>query len=182
MRGLFAEWLVGVLLGLKLDVREDWVGYDLQAGDLLIEVKCAAYLQNWAQIALSKPVFGSLRNLAWDPATSAWTREPAYNSHWYIFCLHTCTDGERWDILDLQQWEFYLVPREKLAALGLRTIALGTLKRLAEPMTARRLRAEGRLRLGIEPGETVTLATKDGVETAHAARPSEQSTADGNGK
>jgi len=62
-RGIYAEWLVGKLLGLPLDKRGGWDCYDLKVNDIRIEFKCSSYLQPWAQTTFSSPNYGRLSAL-----------------------------------------------------------------------------------------------------------------------
>jgi hypothetical protein len=65
LRGVFAEWLVAQLLGLKLDeTRDSWAAHDLiSLSGLRIEVKAAAYHQAWHKLddRPSKILFRGLR-------------------------------------------------------------------------------------------------------------------------
>lgn len=45
LRGHFAEWLVGLLLGIPMTVRTEWDSYDHLHGTIRIEVKSSAYIQ-----------------------------------------------------------------------------------------------------------------------------------------
>ena len=53
-RGVFAEYLVALDLGIACGTREEWAPCDLVMPDgTRIEVKTSAYLQDWKQNALS---------------------------------------------------------------------------------------------------------------------------------
>jgi hypothetical protein len=75
-----------------------------------------------------------------------------------VFCMESCQDGDRWNALDLSQWEFFLLPRSTLVRRGLKSISLVQLNRLARRFTASEIRAEGREIMGIRPGDDVVLA------------------------
>lgn len=58
-RGILAEYIVGSALGCLGDSRTEWDAYDLKlANGKTIEVKSAAYLQNWGQTKDSVIRFG----------------------------------------------------------------------------------------------------------------------------
>jgi len=49
----------------------------------------------------------------------------------YVFALVTATRHGDYDALDVDGWEFYVVPRDALAELGQGSVGLGTVRRLA---------------------------------------------------
>jgi hypothetical protein len=157
MRGLFVEWIVGLILGLEMDIREKWTAYDLRQGMLTIGVKTSSLLQPWAQARLRPPGFNGLLSRAWDPETGAYAATAAYHTDWYVFCLQTCQDGDVWDALDLGQWEFYLLPRSAISEKGMKGIALGQLRRLSKPLNAQEFQDEGRKMMGIKGDDRVAL-------------------------
>lgn len=136
LRGIFAEWLVAKLLNLPLSVRDSWAGWDLETPEgVKIEVKTSAYLQSWSQASLSNIVFSGLKGQTWDPQTG-YSGTPTFNADLYVFCVQVEQDASRWNALDLNQWRFYLVPREEIANQDYRTISLTTLSRLSPELTA----------------------------------------------
>ena len=157
MRGLYGEWLVAVLLGLQTANRENWTPYDLRHGAITIGVKTFSYLQPWAQVRRSTAVFNGLRSRAWDPDTATFSATAAYHTDWFVFCLQICENGDEWNALDLDQWQFFLVPGDIIRSRGSNSISLGQLKKLAEPLTAERFRAEGQKRMNITPAPKVVL-------------------------
>jgi hypothetical protein len=159
--GLFGEWLVGILLGLEMDTRENWTSYDLKQGPLTIGVKTSSWLHPWAQARLTSPVFSGLLSKAWNPEIGAYAESAAYHTDWYVFCLQICQDGDSWDALDLDQWEFYLLPRETISRRGMKGISLVKLRSLSKALTAGAFQTEGRRILGIKPGDPVALVKGD---------------------
>ena len=63
--------------------------------------------------------------------------ERTYNADIYVFCVQTERDLKRWNALDLEQWEFYVLPRSVLEARGVASLRLSTVQALT-----RRLRAD----------------------------------------
>ena len=142
-RGRLAEFIVGTAIGLDPNnLREEWDNYDLVTRDgTTIEVKSAAYLQSWRQDKLSSISF-SIK------PTHAWTEENGRSpiakrqADIYVFCLLKHKDPKTIDPLKLEQWDFFVVPTERLnKEFGEQErIGLTTLIKLAEPITYKKLR------------------------------------------
>jgi hypothetical protein len=75
-----------------------------------IEVKAAAYLQEWDQQRLSRVTFSLSRTLPWE-ARTGFGLERVLHADWYVFCLQHCQDAAKWDPLDLDQSSFLLLLR-----------------------------------------------------------------------
>lgn len=143
LRGIFAEWLVAKLLDIVPPVRESWAECDLRTTEgVRIEVKSAAYVQTWTKEGdpPSRISFGGLRATTWSVETGH-APEPSYNSDLYVFTLQIEKSRERWNAMDLDQWRFYIVPRERLTRYGARTISLATTRGFAEEVNAAHLTA-----------------------------------------
>lgn len=56
-RGLLAEYIVGMDLGVTDKIRMEWSPYDLKFNGLCIEVKSSSYIQSWSQKQFSKISF-----------------------------------------------------------------------------------------------------------------------------
>ena len=112
-RGVFAEFLVGAALGITDNPRIGWAGYDLEYGDYKIEVKSSAYLQAWAQPALSNISFGIGPKLQFNPEGDM-EKDPRYVADCFVFCVFADTDPETADVLDAERWRFYVVPISRL--------------------------------------------------------------------
>ncbi|HEU6452339.1 MAG TPA: hypothetical protein VFT57_13040 [Gemmatimonadaceae bacterium] len=111
MRGVLAEYIVAKALGADDGARTEWDSCDLRTPDgLRIEVKCAAYLQSWAQTKVSSPSFNIASRLAWDAATNTYAQEPCRSADLYVFALLHHRDKATVDPLDLSQWTFYALP------------------------------------------------------------------------
>jgi hypothetical protein len=144
LRGEFAEWLVGLLLGIDMGVRIGWDAVDHRHNGVTIEVKSSAHIQGWGQRALSRIHFGALIKQPWDSVSGAFAEQPQLNADWYVFALETCKDGPAYNPLDLSQWEFYVVPRSALEGLARgQGLSLKRVAFLAAPMTADELRRHG---------------------------------------
>jgi hypothetical protein len=105
-RGVFAEYLVAVALGVNNEARVGWTGYDLDYAGKKIEVKSSAYLQSWLQRSLTRPVFSIAARQQWIEKTGAF-EDPRRVADCYIFCLYHDRAGANADILDVSRWTFY---------------------------------------------------------------------------
>jgi len=114
-RGIIAEFIIANAFGIAEGIKDEWLSYDLTTKDgIKIEVKASAYLQNWHQQQLSKIVFDIAPKQIWDPKTNSLSDSPARPSDLYIFSLLQHTDPLTVDVLNLDQWEFYLLPTKIL--------------------------------------------------------------------
>ena len=116
-RGVLAEFLVAQALGLATGVRNEWAAFDLlTASGNKIEVKSAAYVQSWGQKKLSEIVFSTRPSLAWDADTGELAKESKRQADIYVFALLSHRDKQTINPLEVDQWEFYVVPTSALDA------------------------------------------------------------------
>jgi hypothetical protein len=113
-RSRFAEFLVASALGLLDAPRIEWDAVDLRYHGKAIEVKSAAYLQSWPHAVPSIIRFDIARKLAWDAATNTYAQERGRPADGYVFCLFAEQDRARADVLNLDAWEFYVLPTERI--------------------------------------------------------------------
>ncbi|MCB5165012.1 hypothetical protein LG634_09250 [Streptomyces bambusae] len=72
LRGALAEYIVALALGLAEGTRVEWDTVDLRLpDDPRVEVRSAAYLQEWAQSRPSQITFSIAATEGWDPQTGA---------------------------------------------------------------------------------------------------------------
>lgn len=132
-RGLLAEYLDASALGKVDGVRREWDAYDIRLRDgTKIEVKSSAYCQSWAQRKLSRPSFSIRQSYGWDAETNIVSNEQLRNAEIYVFCLLAERDQTKIDPMNLDQWEFYVVPAKVINehCRGQKTIGLWGLLRL----------------------------------------------------
>lgn len=117
-RGRFAEYLVGLKLGIAGDrPRVEWAAADLEYRGFWIEVKASGYWQSWPQRGPSAIQFGIAKTKLWDEATGLWgTSAPARWADLYVFCHHAEECRETADPLVVEQWDFYVVPTGRIDA------------------------------------------------------------------
>ncbi|MDQ1546092.1 MAG: hypothetical protein QOH69_996 [Actinomycetota bacterium] len=140
-RGYLAEYLVATALGIEDVRRIEWDAYDVLWNGITIEVKSSAYLQSWDQRRLSTITFAGLKGTRLHPRHGYDPAGPRYNAMVYVFCVQAATAHDVYDQLDVGQWEFYVLPRSDLEALGYKSIGLPTVQsRAGEKRSATQLR------------------------------------------
>lgn len=108
-RGVFAEFLVSSALGVTSEPRVEWDAVDLKYRGIGIEVKSSAYLQSWQQSKPSAIRFDIARKRSWDASTNTTSKDLRRSADIYAFCLFRTKDAESANVLDMDQWEFYVV-------------------------------------------------------------------------
>ena len=148
-RGRLAEFIVAKALGISTDgVRDEWGAWDLtlpgtEPDGLKIEVKSAAFVQSWYQERLSSIQFVVPKTRAYDPETNLLCANAKRQADVYVFAVFTRRDKQRIDPLNLDQWEFYVLPTATLDARtrSQHSITLKTLCALARgPVAYRQLK------------------------------------------
>ena len=119
-RGRLAEFIAAKALGIPVNttIRHEWAAYDLTGpGGVNVEVKSAAFLQSWHQDRPSSIQFRVPKTRAWDPDTNVLSAESKRQAEVYVFAvLKEQEDKDRLDPLDVDQWEFYVLPARTLDA------------------------------------------------------------------
>ena len=115
-RGHFAEYLVARALNVRQNTRVEWDKYDvLTNDDISIEVKSSGYVQTWQQKGKSKISFSIRPTRAFNSKANAYEREIKRQAQIYVFCVHNYEKkDEGLNPLDMKQWDFYILPTEKL--------------------------------------------------------------------
>lgn len=117
-RGVLAEFIVASALGVSLQQpREEWAAWDLTTPEgIKVEVKSAAYIQSWHQSRLSIITFNTPKTRAWDADTNEQQAEPRRQADVYVLALLAHQDKATINPLDLDQWEFFVLPTSALNA------------------------------------------------------------------
>ena len=135
-RGKLAEFIVASALDVDLqEASNEWGAYDLSTQDgLKIEVKTSAYVQAWSQKDYSKPVFSIAKAKYWDPDTGMSDEAAKRHADIYVFCLLKEKDQSKINPLQLEQWDFFVVPRRVLDKYkrNQRSITLASLLKLTK--------------------------------------------------
>ncbi len=120
LRGALAEFIVENALrkNEEINVRNPWGDSGvIDPNGKKIEVKCCSYIQDWDQNNLSKILWNGLKakSLYWSSAVSTFPRSPAdYKSDIYVLALFKHQNPATLDILDMNQWCFWVLPKEKI--------------------------------------------------------------------
>lgn len=133
MRGILAEYIVASSVGENSGVRTEWDAFDIKTTEgIKVEVKSAAYIQSWEQKKYSEVQFNIRPTRAWNQESNERSNEIIRQSDVYVFCLLKHKEQNTINPLNLEQWEFYVLPTETLnQVLGLqKTITLNRLKAL----------------------------------------------------
>jgi len=113
-RSIFAEFIVGSALGVVDTPRTEWDYVDHQYNGKTIEVKSAAYVQSWAQEKLSTISFDISKKTPWYAETNTWGTEPVRSADCYVFCLYTEIEVNKANVLNIDDWEFYVLSTETI--------------------------------------------------------------------
>lgn len=121
LRGVLAEFLVENALrnNEQIDVRNPWGDSDVIAPDgKKIEVKCCSYIQDWDQNDYSKVIWSGLKakELYYSDAVKKLSelKSVDYKSDIYILALFKHKDHATLDILNMDQWCFWVLSRENI--------------------------------------------------------------------
>jgi hypothetical protein len=117
-RGRFAEFIVARALDVPLDqVRDEWGAYDLLTPEgTRVEVKSAAYIQSWHQTRPSIISFRVPKTRAWNAKTNLQETEARRQAEVYVFALLAHSDQTTIDPLNVNQWQFFVLPTAVLDA------------------------------------------------------------------
>jgi len=113
-RGVLAEFIIALSLGQKNRIRREWDAYDLEYKGIKIEVKSAAYIQSWNQRNFSKISFSVRKTRAWDYEGNQQSVIVKRQADIYVFALLAHKDQKTINPLNLNQWIFYVLSKQKL--------------------------------------------------------------------
>jgi hypothetical protein len=142
-RGVLAEYLVALALGIDRTPRQNWLPYDLLYEDKIrIEIKSSAYVQSWHQDSLSKIIFGISKTRSWDPENNSLSEHLSRESDIYVFSLYKEKEKDKANTLDVTMWEFHVLSTEIINdCLGAqKTIGLSSLKKYCQPVAFDKLK------------------------------------------
>ena len=129
-RGHLDEFIVARALKLA-DARREWDAHDLLYGGITFEIKSSEYLQSWEQRNVSKIRLTGLKGTR---VSSTGVYDPAgktYNAMVHVFYTHITREHAKYDKLQLDHWEFDVVPRSTLLELNQASIGLAGVRRLS---------------------------------------------------
>jgi hypothetical protein len=149
-RGIFAEFLVGVALDSVESVRPTgWEDFDIRYGDKKIEVKSSAYLQSEDQNAPPGIRFGIGESEGRDSEIDTHGTERTRPADCYVFCLFFEQDRDVANVLDVSQWQFYVLSTQRINdELGnQKSVGLGTIQSMTDPVHLGQIRESVELAL-----------------------------------
>lgn len=125
LRGALAEFIVenSLRTSPEIDVRNPWGDSDVISSDgKKIEVKCCSYIQDWDQDDYSRISWSGLKakQLYWSSAVrdaviqNMQERPIDYKSDIYVLSLFKHQDHATLDILDMDQWCFWVLTKDKI--------------------------------------------------------------------
>lgn len=112
LRGAIAEFIVAKALDLHCEVRQSWDAYDLEYNGTKIEVKSSAYLQDDNGDSFSRISFSIAKHSHWNE-DGKWNNKVRH-SDVYVFCLFAEKNRENADPLQIEQWQFFVLPTSVL--------------------------------------------------------------------
>ncbi len=143
-RGIFAEFMVVKLLGAKDETRIEWDNCDVEYDKKNIEVKCSSSIQSWDQDKYSNIIFNISEKHVWDKSSDKRTSTKRRYSDLYIFCLLKEKDYKIIEVLDLDQWEFFVIGTDILNNTfhEQKTLSLNKIKKITNSVSYRDLKKE----------------------------------------
>ena len=142
VRPVFAEFLVGSLLGIQSTGRTEWDAYDLLYEATKVEVKSSAYVQAWRSPTPSPPRFDIAPKSTWDVGSRTFKGPIKRQADVYVFCFYPERERDNANPMDIAAWQFWVVPSQALdRELGVqKSLGLTTLARFTESVGADQLR------------------------------------------
>ncbi len=125
LRGALAEFIVENALkqNKEIDVRSPWGDYDVLFKDKKIEVKSCSYIQDWDQNQFTTIKWSGLKGtpVYYSDAVqkqSELSKVPEYKSDIYILALFKHQDHATLDILNMDQWCFYVLSKDRIKEIS----------------------------------------------------------------
>lgn len=125
LRGALAEFIVENALkdNMEIEVRSPWGDYDVLYKGKKIEVKCCSYIQDWDQNKLTTIQWSGLKakELYYSEAVTKLAdlnKVADYKSDIYVLALFKHQEHATLDILNMDQWCFYVLTKERLREIS----------------------------------------------------------------
>ena len=138
----FALFLVANALELTKMPRIYWENSDLRYRKKKINIKTAAFIEHWKQKRLKRLSFDISPKRGADAATQGSLTYRNRYPEIYIFAVLNQKELKNIDVLDLDQWQFYIVKTEALdrAHFDTRKLGVRALNNLASPVHHSRIK------------------------------------------
>lgn len=138
-----AEYIVAKALGKKsADNIGSWTLFDIMYRNKRIEVKETSYYHSWQSDEEPKSKARNFRIAKayseYKDAASSYERQ----NDIYVFCLNTGSTREDSDPLQLEYWEFYIIPTKTINEVcgEAKTISLSRVRKLAKGVAYREIK------------------------------------------
>lgn len=69
-----------------------------------------------------------------DANTNEFGAAPEVRADVFVFSVQTCEDPQRYDALDISQWEFYVVAAERVRECAHKSVSIAWVRRHADPV------------------------------------------------
>ena len=144
MQEYIAEFIVEKALGIEKSQNIDyWTLYDILYRNKRIEIKETSYYHPWNENGKVSKV----RTFGITKANSNYETKESENKYErqndiYVFCLNNGFTKETSDPMNLNNWEFYVVPTKIIDEKcgDNKTISLGRVKKLSEPINYKKIK------------------------------------------
>ena len=132
---LLARYITAIAVGTADQGRSPRIEWDLECEGLKIKVSSAPGTRYLCHGQTEKTVFNIAPTPAFDPDTFLLKGPPRRHSDIYVFAYCNCNPRDKKHFLDLDLWDFHLVPSRELDKKyhGRRTIEKQALLKLAGP-------------------------------------------------
>jgi hypothetical protein len=139
-RGVLAEYMVAVLLGVDNKPRNPWESFDIELPDgRRVEVKTMSHLQAWGQKQLSVPRVVLSPKRFFEPETGRMESVPSLNADLYIICYFTAVEHSTANTMDIEQWRFFVLTRIQVESILRKTKSVSL--KMLEAMKIKKLEA-----------------------------------------
>jgi len=116
-RGMVGQYIVAWILGIDSTPDDAWGSYDLLSHtNKKIEVKTTSFLQAWVQKNKPKPKF-RIRKTHFYSRESGYSKEKDFQANIYVLCYFFEKDKQKADVMNLNQWKFWVLPKKKIEEL-----------------------------------------------------------------
>jgi hypothetical protein len=155
----FGLFLVAHALELTKMPRIDWGLVELRYRKKKIAVRTSGYIQGWRQKVPKRILFDISPKTGLDAKRDDSLTFRNREAEVYIFCVHTAREVAKADMLDLNQWQFYMVRTSVLDSLlpSKKKIGIRQLKQLASPIHHEKLKDNLDILIDAELTESLVL-------------------------
>ena len=139
MQEVIAEFLVEKALGIdKAQNTDYWTLYDILYRNYRIEIKQTSYYHSWNKDG----IVSKYRRFGITQANSNYEEKNCENklerqNDIYVFCLNTGNTKEESNPMNLNNWEFYIIPTSTINEIcgNNKTITLNKVKKLTQKVS-----------------------------------------------